>query len=833
MTSPSSPDWFPDQLLADYVAIFQRRRHLSLANTVIRQDSAEGVDLVAAYVLGDHRRLPGLLEYAKSRLPEAIDFNLKRIHPVRMGYLARLVALRAKRDATGLRQAADLYDLAAEVHGTGKLSTIHQDLRIQVAYRLGDSQHVSELLDEQANLSDHVRASIELNLANPVQDMEADWSRWLGRFEGLLPPAKYSFEGDTALAPIDRLRARGLRSHQEATRVTVAFTCFRPGPELLTAVRSVVEQSWRNLEILLLDDGSGEDFHPLLKECAELDERIKLVLLERNQGTYAARNAAIDLAEGEFLTFHDSDDWSHPDRIERQLTLMRSEPSLMATTAVGLKVRPDLLVDRLGQPVVDSSLPTTMLRLAEVRKRVGYFHQIRRGADAEYLARITAAFGRSAVQHEKSTPVGLMRQSIDSLSGGDFGAGGWMVPAREAYKSAYAHWHSQIKSGERKAFLPREGNTGIVPVAPHLLSNGAAEPDGARYDFVFATDWRPYGAPAKSTIEEIVTLLDAGYKVGIFQLETYRYISPNVRPLCSPIQQMVNDGRIDRLLPGENHEVGTLVIRYPSVLQFPTGRETGLRPERVVILANQAPREHDGTDWRYVPSACTAHAKRLFGVDPIWVPQGPQTRQALIDDGTLDASQIAAFDMPSVVDPTDWAMPRRRFRSALPVLGRHSRDHYTKWPDSAEHLLQVYPDDPAIDVRIMGGDTVPLELLGQRYLPPNWTSYSYDQLPVKSFLYQLDFWIYFHHPVLVESFGRAVLEAMANGCVVVLPHSFEPTFGPGAVYCREDEVHGIVTAMHADFARYQAQSERGLRHVREQFSRQSHLRRIARLHEAH
>lgn len=234
-----------------------------------------------------------------------------------------------------------------------------------------------------------------------------------------------------------------------------------------------------------------------------------------------------------------------------------------------------------------------------------------------------------------------------------------------------------------------------------------------------------------------------------------------------------------------------------------------------------------------MPAACSANAARLFGVDPVWIPQGPQTRKALIEDGTLLPGQIADFDMPSVVDPADWAMPRTRFRGDVPIVGRHSRDHYTKWPDTAERLLEVYPDDSGVDVRIMGGDKVPRELLGRDRLPANWTSFSYDQLPVKAFLYQLDFWIYFHHPVLVESFGRAVLEAMANGCVVILPHSFEPTFGPGAIYCRGEEVRSVVDGLYADFDLYKEQSERGMRHVREQFSRETYLGRVAMLERSH
>ncbi|GAB3993633.1 glycosyltransferase family 1 protein [Glycomyces albus] len=359
------------------------------------------------------------------------------------------------------------------------------------------------------------------------------------------------------------------------------------------------------------------------------------------------------------------------------------------------------------------------------------------------------------------------------------------------------------------------------PGAPYL--GGAAEPRS--YDYVFATDWRPYGAPAKAIIEEIRALKAAGRSVGVLQLETFRYVSAYTRPLCDPVQDLINRGVVGRVLPIDEIEVGTLVIRYPPVLQFKPAHEFRLKAAEVIILANQAPSERDGSDRRYIASVCSENARAMFGVEPKWLPEGPQTRTALLSDRTLPSEAILEIDFPCVVDPEEWEMPRERFRSDLPVVGRHSRDHYTKWPETRERLLQVYPDDCSFDVRIMGGTNSVADLLGQE-LPVNWTSYGYDAMAVKAFLYQLDFWVYFHHPVLIESFGLAVLEAMATGCVVILPEQFEPTFGAGAIYCREDEVRSVIRDLYGDFARYRAQSDNGLETVRRRFSHSAMLERL-------
>src|SRR5699024_12425722 len=61
--------------------------------------------------------------------------------------------------------------------------------------------------------------------------------------------------------------------------------------------------------------------------------------------------------------------------------------------------------------------------------------------------------------------------------------------------------------------------------------------------------------------------------------------------------------------------------RRSSDLQYPPRVHGAVRPDRVLIVANQAPCEPDGSDQRYLPADVTANATALFGVPPTWVPQ--------------------------------------------------------------------------------------------------------------------------------------------------------------------------------------------------------------------
>ncbi|MDO5157161.1 MAG: glycosyltransferase family 2 protein, partial [Eubacteriales bacterium] len=73
-------------------------------------------------------------------------------------------------------------------------------------------------------------------------------------------------------------------------------------------VDSIVSQTYKNLEIILIDDGSPDNSGKMCDELAKKDIRIQ-VIHKKNGGLSSARNAGIQVASGEFITFVDSDDW--------------------------------------------------------------------------------------------------------------------------------------------------------------------------------------------------------------------------------------------------------------------------------------------------------------------------------------------------------------------------------------------------------------------------------------------------------------------------------------------------------------------------------------------
>lgn len=83
---------------------------------------------------------------------------------------------------------------------------------------------------------------------------------------------------------------------------------------LKECLESIINQSYKNLEIILVDDGSNDGSESICDEYKEKDTRIK-VIHQENKGLAVARNVGIDNSKGEFLTFIDSDDYIHKDMI--------------------------------------------------------------------------------------------------------------------------------------------------------------------------------------------------------------------------------------------------------------------------------------------------------------------------------------------------------------------------------------------------------------------------------------------------------------------------------------------------------------------------------------
>lgn len=812
-----STDPFPARLLDDYLDRIRKKNPESLVATVISTRSREARRLLAHLVAEPPATLEDVLAAARDETSERAFADAHRIDGEYLAKLGRALVC-TPLDADDRETGHRLYDMALRHGGPESIADRDQSTHAELALLSGKTDEARRLLDGYADIDPHVRRAIELDLARPW-DGGGDEARWRELLGQIVPEPVPVPAPDAEGTLFDRLDAADLPEVDAPDLVSVIITSYRRGLPLLTSLRSVLRQTWANLEVIVVDDASGPEYEAVLAACEAEDDRVRVIRLGDNGGSYRARNIGLKHARGVFVAVQDSDDWWHPRHLELHLAPLYAEPELVGTLSKSVVLTEDLGATRLRRAPVLPCASSLLFRREPVVAAIGCWDDIRKAADNEYLGRMEAAFGKRAVRR-LTAALTLVRTGVDSLSSSDYGSG-WKHPARQAYHSSYHHWHEQIKAGKADPFVAEGARAPLFQ--PYRFRISA---ERQHYDVVYAGDWVNYGGPQKSMLNEIRAGLRAGLRIGIMNFTPLRFVRPKERDLHPRVQELVNSGAVDQVVATDDAAVRLLVLRYPPILQFPPAGKVAFAVERLVILANQPPTEADGSDLRYLPEVCERHAREMFGAEPEWVPQGPHVRHALVP-WLPEGAVLHEFDMPGVLDDAKWCLPREGFRGPTPVLGRHTRDHPMKWPGDRETLAAVYPVRGDVDVRVMGGAASALEVLGRSRLPLNWVVFEYDEMGVREFLHQLDFYAYFPHEHRIEAFGRSILEAIASGAVTLLPPHYEEVFGEGAVYCEPHEVADVIARLRDDPEEYLRLSRRAQDHVRRAFSYGSYTARLA------
>jgi glycosyltransferase involved in cell wall biosynthesis len=132
--------------------------------------------------------------------------------------------------------------------------------------------------------------------------------------------------------------------------VSVIVPCFNAEAFMRQTLQSVCGQTYRNLEILVVDDGSTDHTPDIAREFAAADARVRL-LQKTNGGLSSARNFGIDHARGKYLSFVDGDDFWHPSKIEKHVAHLEANPE------VGVSYSATQFVDQRGQPMRHRRFP--------------------------------------------------------------------------------------------------------------------------------------------------------------------------------------------------------------------------------------------------------------------------------------------------------------------------------------------------------------------------------------------------------------------------------------------------------------------------------------------
>jgi succinoglycan biosynthesis protein ExoO len=205
----------------------------------------------------------------------------------------------------------------------------------------------------------------------------------------------------------------------EPIRATVIIPTYSAETTLLRALRSALDQTMRNIEVIVVDDASTDSSWDIITKQASEDSRIRAIRNKRNCGKPIGMNRAIALARGQWLAVLDADDWYHPDRLAALVALAESRQVDMAADnqlfydATAAKIVgtawpagetdwrlsfDDFLIGSNAYRTFNLGMLKPVLRMEFIRQTgLAYEERARHGQDFFYLLQFFLSGGTAAV----------------------------------------------------------------------------------------------------------------------------------------------------------------------------------------------------------------------------------------------------------------------------------------------------------------------------------------------------------------------------------------------------------------------------------------------------
>lgn len=235
--------------------------------------------------------------------------------------------------------------------------------------------------------------------------------------------------------------------------ISVIMPAFNSAESVTHAANSILRQSWKNLELIIIDDCSTDDTWQKVKKLAQLDKRVKIFRNKINVGPYVSKNIALQIARGDYVTGQDADDWSHPDRLNicmQYLLYRQHEVKAIICNMLRVDTKDEFCrFDKLSivnDGVSRSSAISLFVEMKYFKENLGYWDSVRFGADGELIQRAQLLLGEKLQYLDAISMIGLdhansltnhPEHGVDNLKG--------KSSIRQMYFKHYNQWHKESK----------------------------------------------------------------------------------------------------------------------------------------------------------------------------------------------------------------------------------------------------------------------------------------------------------------------------------------------------------------------------------------------------
>ncbi|MFC4661409.1 glycosyltransferase family 2 protein [Oceanobacillus aidingensis] len=410
--------------------------------------------------------------------------------------------------------------------------------------------------------------------------------------------------------------------------ISVIIPAYNAGDGIRVAIESILEQTWQNIELIIVDDHSPDNTLAIVQEYAAKDSRIKVMQTPQNSGPYIARNIALEAAAGEFVTVNDSDDWSHASKLEIQAKHLLANTEVVANTSEHARITEEMTLYRRGTPgkYIFPNMSSIMFRREPVLEKVGYWDSVRFAADGEFKRRLLKSFGTRTYVDLASGPLSLPRQAVTSLTGSSaFGYNGFFMGVRKEYVESLENHHQRAED-VRYAYPMTERP---YPVPEPMWPAKEEKTEGFRkFDVVIATDFRALNEADWQVFNDC--LQASGTRIGLVQINAYDFALP--KKIDEGIRQKLDGDRLQMLVYGEKVDAEKTVCIKPTVYQYQQKYLPTLTTKQLAVVLTEAP------DNQAALNNAAKHIEEYFGQLGAWFPADEQIQQEI--KNTIPATEI-------------------------------------------------------------------------------------------------------------------------------------------------------------------------------------------------
>jgi glycosyltransferase involved in cell wall biosynthesis len=264
-----------------------------------------------------------------------------------------------------------------------------------------------------------------------------------------------------------RLKGSAPASSVRGPLVTVVITACNAEATLDHAINSIVNQTWRDWRLIIVDDASTDLTLFKAASAAERDSRIMVLSTPVSVGPYACRNLAMPHCRGNFLTWHPDDFWSCPERLQHQVEFLQNTgyhaclTDFLAMQACG-RITP--LPESKGSADGYRRLchQSLLIDSKVFREQIGGWDLVWKGGDLEMAARL----GALGLPTGRLPEPAVIAQGLGSALDQD-------EEAIVSYRASFATWHSENGSKwiDPAANTPAFASTKEIRVDPTLLTD--------------------------------------------------------------------------------------------------------------------------------------------------------------------------------------------------------------------------------------------------------------------------------------------------------------------------------------------------------------------------